>query len=91
MDIKTKIEELVNKIKSDKNLLTKFKENPTTAIEGIIGIDLPDDQIEKIVEAGINAGQIKKGNAKVIASEIYGLIASTLVYKMKNQEEISVQ
>lgn len=54
MDIKTKIEELVNKIKSDKNLLTKFKENPTTAIEGIIGIDLPDDQIEKIVE-GVKA------------------------------------
>ena len=38
----------------------------------------------------MEAGQVKKGNSKVIASEIYALIASTLVYKMKNQEEIEV-
>ena len=48
------------------------------------------DKIEKIVEEGINAGQIKGGNSKVIASEIYGVIASTLVYKMKNKKDIDV-
>ena len=47
-------------------------------------------KIENIVERGMEAGQVKKGNSKVIASEIYALIASTLVYKMKNQEEIEV-
>mgnify|MGYP003300169469 CR=1 FL=1 len=35
-------------------------------------------------------GEIKQGNSKVIASEIYGLIASTLIYKIKNQEELEV-
>ena len=48
------------------------------------------DKIEKIVEAGIEAGQIKKGNSKAIASEIYGLIASSLVYRLKNEKEIDV-
>ena len=46
------------------------------------------NKIEKIVEEGMKLGQIKQGDSKAIASEIYGLIASTLVYKMKNQEEI---
>ena len=54
MDIKTKIEELVEKIKSDKNLLAKFKADPVTAVEGLLGIDLPNEQIEQIVE-GIKA------------------------------------
>ncbi len=45
-------------------------------------------KIEKIVEEGINAGQIKKGNPNVIASEIYALIASTLVYKLKNEVDV---
>ena len=48
------------------------------------------DKIEKIVEAGIEAGQIKKGNSKAIASEIYGLIASSLVYRLKNEKGIDV-
>lgn len=48
------------------------------------------NKIEKIVEEGMMAGEIKKGNSKVIASEIYGLIASTLIYKIKNQEELEV-
>ena len=54
MDIKAKIDELVKKIKSDDGLMTKFKTNPIKTIEGLIGIDLPDDQIGKIVD-GIKA------------------------------------
>lgn len=54
MDIKAKIEELVNKIKGDKNLLARFKDEPVKVIEELIGIDLPDDQIEKIAE-GVKA------------------------------------
>lgn len=54
MDIKAKIEELVNKIKSDKNLGEKFRKDPISTVEGLLGIDLPNDQVEKIVE-GIKA------------------------------------
>ena len=45
-------------------------------------------KIEQIVEEGIKKGQIKKGNPQAIASEIYGLICSSLVYKIRNNAEI---
>ena len=41
-------------IKNDKDIAAKFKKDPITTVEGLIGIDLPNDQIEKIVE-GIKA------------------------------------
>lgn len=50
MDIKAKIDELVNKAKSDPNLLEKLKKDPVTAIEGVIGVDLPNDQIQKVAD-----------------------------------------
>ena len=54
MDIKAKITELVDKIKNDPNLATKFQKNPVATIEGLLGVDLPDEQVEKIVD-GIKA------------------------------------
>lgn len=50
MDIKAKIDELVSKAKRDPNLLEKLKKDPVAAIEGIIGVDLPSDQIQKVAE-----------------------------------------
>ncbi|MCM1528732.1 MAG: hypothetical protein NC093_01895 [Alistipes sp.] len=54
MDIKAKIDELVDKVKNDKDFGKKFKDSPIKAVEGVIGIDLPDDQIEKVVD-GVKA------------------------------------
>lgn len=50
MDIKAKVEELVDKIKEDPKLLSDFKSKPIPTVEKLIGIDLPDDQIEKVVD-----------------------------------------
>lgn len=50
MDIKAKIDELVSKAKSDPQLLEKLKKDPVATIEGIIGVDLPNDQIQKVAE-----------------------------------------
>ena len=50
MDLKKKAEELVNKIKNDPKMLSKFKENPITVVEELIGIDLPDDQLKQVAE-----------------------------------------
>ena len=47
-------------------------------------------KIENIVKEGIEKKQIKDGNPKVIASEIYGLICSTLVCKLRNEKEIDI-
>ncbi len=54
MDIKAKINELVEKIKGDENLLANFKSNPVKTVEGLIGVDLPDDKVSSIVD-GIKA------------------------------------
>lgn len=50
MDIKAKIEEIVNKVKSDKDFAAKFTSDPVKAVEGVLGIDLPDDQINAVIE-----------------------------------------
>jgi hypothetical protein len=49
--LKEKIEEIVKKITTDKTLAAKFKADPITTVEGLLGVDLPNDQIEAIVEA----------------------------------------
>lgn len=54
MDIKAKIDEIVNKVKNDKEFGKKFKDSPVKAVEGVVGVDLPDDQIEKVVD-GVKA------------------------------------
>ena len=54
MDIKAKISELVDKLKADPGLAAKFQKNPTAAIKDLTGVDLPSDQVEKIVD-GIKA------------------------------------
>jgi len=54
MDIKAKIEQIVSKIKSDKNLSARFAKEPVAVVEELIGVDLPDDQIEKVVD-GVKA------------------------------------
>lgn len=50
MDIKAKVEELVEQIKENPALLGEFRENPVKVIEQIVGMDLPDDQILQLVE-----------------------------------------
>lgn len=65
MDIKAKINELVEKIKNDDDLMEKFKSDPVSAVEELIGVDLPNDQIEKIVD-GIKA--------KIAADGVSGVV-----------------
>lgn len=48
------------------------------------------DKIEDIVTKGMQKGQIKQGDAKIYASEIYGLIASSLIYKLREKENFEV-
>ena len=52
--IKEKIEEITEKIKSSDDLLADFKREPVKTLEKLLGIDLPDEIIEKIVD-GVKA------------------------------------
>ena len=54
MDIKEKINEVVEKVTSNKDMKEKFEKDPVKAIEEVLGVDLPDDAVEKIVD-GVKA------------------------------------
>ena len=54
MDVKAKIEALVEKIQSDEALKAQFREDPVKAVERVVGVDLPDDAVQNIV-TGVKA------------------------------------
>ena len=61
MDIKAKVDELMTKVKGDDAFLAKFKEDPVKAVEGLVGVDLPDEQLKGIVDPQqpvVNAGNL---------------------------------
>ena len=54
MDIKEKIEEIVEKIKKNPDIKKQFEKEPVKVIETLLGVDLPDDLVEKIID-GVKA------------------------------------
>ena len=49
MDIKEKVEEIVEKIKNDKDIKAKFEKDPVKTLEDVLGVDLPDEAIENVI------------------------------------------
>ena len=54
MDIKGKIEELVERLKNDKALQDGFLKEPIPTLEKLLGVDLPDEKLQPLV-TGIKA------------------------------------
>lgn len=54
MDIKEKINEIVDKVKDDDNFKKEFSKNPEKAIESLAGINIPDGMIDKVID-GVKA------------------------------------
>lgn len=54
MDIKAQITAVVEKITGDEALQAQFKKDPVKAVEKVLGVDLPDDLVEKVV-AGVKS------------------------------------
>lgn len=50
MDIKTQIKNAVDKIAKDKELQKQFQKDPVKAVEKALGVDLPDDVINQVVQ-----------------------------------------
>lgn len=73
MDIKKKIEELVEKIQKNPALLKKFNTEPVKVVEELVGFDLPDELIEKVVD-GVKAKitMEKVGDALGALSGLFG-------------------
>ena len=71
MDIKATIDQVVTKLKSDPSMMDNFQKDPVKTVEGIAGVDLPDDQINPVIE-GIKA-KIGGGVLSGIKDKIGGL------------------
>ena len=54
MDIKEKINKVVDEITKNPNIKEQFEKEPVKVIEKIIGVDLPDDIVMKIID-GVKA------------------------------------
>ena len=70
--LKKMINEIVDKVKNDKDFANNFKSNPIKAVESVLGVDLPDDQIEKVVD-GVKA-KISLDSAGDLLSKAKGLL-----------------
>ena len=54
MDIKATVEKAVKKLMDNPALLKKFDKEPVKVLEELIGVDLPDDLINPVID-GIKA------------------------------------
>ena len=71
MDIKAKINEIVERIKGSTSLKEDFKKDPEKTIEKLLGIDIPDDLVEKVVN-GVK-GALAADKLSGLADKIKGL------------------
>lgn len=72
MDIKEKISDIVEQIKKNPNLKEDFEKEPVKVIEKLIGVDLPDDIVEKIID-GVKA-KLTAENIADAADKLKGLL-----------------
>ncbi|MBP3413461.1 MAG: hypothetical protein J6K89_09410 [Oscillospiraceae bacterium] len=54
MDIKKKITEIVDQIKSNPSLKEDFTKDPEKTIEKLLGVDIPDGIADKVID-GVKA------------------------------------
>ena len=71
MDIKEKINEVVDKVKNDPKVMDDFKKDPVKAVESVIGVDLPDDVVKQVV-TGVK-GKITLDKAAGVMDMLKGL------------------
>ena len=71
MDLKEKIEVILEEIKKNPNIKEDFEKNPTKVIEKFVGVDLPDDVVEKIIN-GVKA-KLTVDNVSKIAGALKDL------------------
>ena len=73
MDIKEKIEEVVNKLKNNPKLLQKFEKEPVKVLEELLGVDLPDDLVEKLIDGvKVKLAATKVGDALEGLGKLFG-------------------
>ncbi len=74
MDIKGQINKIVEEVTKNPNLKQQFDKEPVKVIEKVIGMDLPDDVVMKVVD-GVKA-KMTMGNVAKAADSLKGIFKS---------------
>ena len=64
--------QVAQKLGKDENLLEAFKKDPVTVIEKKLGIDLPNDQLNALID-GIKA-KLKADDVLDAAGKLFGML-----------------
>ena len=76
MDIQKIISDVVAKLTGNPELIKRFLSNPVELLEKTFGIDLPDDQINQVIEGvkgKIDLSNIDLGQAAGLLGKLKGL------------------
>lgn len=71
MDIKGQINKMLEEVSKNPNMKEQFEKEPVKVIEKVIGIDLPDDVVMKIIE-GVKA-KLAVDNVSKAADALKGI------------------
>ncbi|MBR1702979.1 MAG: hypothetical protein IJ716_13700 [Lachnospiraceae bacterium] len=71
-----KIQEVVAKVSADKTLLEQFQKEPVKVVEKVVGVDLPDDVVNKIID-GVKA-KLTADKASGVIGDVAGAIKKLL-------------
>lgn len=71
MDIKGQIDKIIEEVSKNPNIKEQFEKEPVKVIEKIIGIDLPDDVVMKIID-GVKA-KLTLDNVSKVADTLKGV------------------
>lgn len=75
MDIQKIINTVLEKLEGNNDLVNRFMKEPVKTLEELTGVDLPDDQINAVVEgvkAKLNLDETVKG-ARGVLDSVMGL------------------
>lgn len=76
MDIQKIIKEAIDKLEGNEALIKAFMDNPVKTLEKLLGVDLPDDKIQPVID-GIKA-KLKLNDAVDTAKSIFGAVQGLL-------------
>ncbi|MBR1854395.1 MAG: hypothetical protein IJ794_14855 [Lachnospiraceae bacterium] len=71
-----KVQEVVAKVSADKTLLEQFQKEPVKVVEKVVGVDLPDDVVNKIID-GVKA-KLTADKASGVIGDVAGAIKKLL-------------
>ena len=72
IDVKEQITKAVEKISGDKKLQEQFKSEPVKALENVLGVDLPDEVVEQVIQ-GVRA-KLTVDKASDVVGSLKGLL-----------------